>query len=87
VDVAAVGDQVGISDELAADGGIEHDGRGHCFPLRPRLSPHSPLPLSDFAEGETRKGERLGEGVTSVTCNPLSSPLPLAGERNMSVER
>src|SRR5882762_8467573 len=31
-----------------------------------------PLPLSAFAEGETRKGERLGEGVAHIACNPLS---------------
>ena len=28
------------------------------------------------------EGERLGEGASQNTYNPLTQPLPLAGERN-----
>jgi len=39
---------------------------------RLRLLLHVPLP---------REGERLGEGASKIVRNPLTRPLPLAGER------
>jgi hypothetical protein len=30
--------------------------------------------------------ERPGEGVSKAVCNPLTQPLPLAGERSLANE-